>query len=85
LINNHREVVGVFAGDFVAEHRAGVKRARELYATPTPRECDIVVTNSCPIENQAGKSLWPAKVCLKKGGIAVVVAQSVEGQAIHSF
>ncbi|MDP6037597.1 MAG: lactate racemase domain-containing protein, partial [Candidatus Latescibacteria bacterium] len=83
LINNRREVVGVFAGDFVAQHRAGVKRARELYATPTPPDCDIVVTNAYPIENQAGKSLWPTRLCLKKGGTAVVVAQSIEGQALH--
>ena len=28
LINNRREIIGVFAGDFIAQHRAGVERAR---------------------------------------------------------
>jgi nickel-dependent lactate racemase len=83
LINNRREVVGVFAGDFVTEHRAGVKRALQLYATPTPKECDIVVTNAYPIENQTGKSLWPTKLCLKEGGTAVIITQTIEGQALH--
>lgn len=83
LINNRREVVGVFAGDFVAQHRAGVKRARELYATTCPENMDIVVCNTYPIENQATKGVWPARRSLKQGGTAVVVTHTVEGQAMH--
>ena len=83
LINNRREVVGVFAGDFISQHRAGVEQAKQLYATPIPSECDIVVTNAFPIENQVGKGVWPANLSLKEGGLAVVVVQSVEGQAAH--
>ena len=83
LINNRRELVGVFAGDFVAQHRAGVARARELYATPCPKEMDIVVCNTYPIENQATKGVWPGRVSLKVGGTAVVITQSIEGQAMH--
>ena len=83
LINNRREIVEVFAGDFVVAHRAGVERAKQLYATPTPANCDIVVTNSYPIENQAAKCLWPAKLCLKEGGTAVVITHTIEGQALH--
>ena len=29
-----QKLLGVFAGDFVAQHRAVVKRVLELYATP---------------------------------------------------
>ena len=83
LINNKREIIGVFAGDFIAQHRAGVERAREVYATPCPEDVDIVVSNAYPIENQATKGVWPARVCLKKGGLAVIVTQTVEGQALH--
>ena len=83
LVNNRRELVGVFAGDFVAEHRAGVARAREMYATPCPRDMDIVVCNTYPIENQATKGVWPARVSLKEGGTAVVITHTIEGQAMH--
>lgn len=83
LVNNRRDVIGVFAGDFIEQHRAGVKQAKEVYATPTPRELDIVVTNAYPIENQATKAAWPARLCLKEGGTAVVVTHSPEGQASH--
>ncbi|MBS10402.1 MAG: hypothetical protein CME19_02215 [Gemmatimonadetes bacterium] len=83
LINNRRELVGVFAGHFIAQHRAGVARAREQYATACPENMDIVVCNTYPIENQATKGVWPARLSLKAGGTAVVVTQSIEGQALH--
>ena len=83
LINQRREVVQVFAGQFMAQHRAGVDAAKRLYTTPLASECDVVVVNTYPIENQATKGIWPADLSLKEGGVAVVVSESVEGQAPH--
>jgi hypothetical protein len=83
LVNNRREVIGVFAGDFITQHRAGVDKARELYATPVVKNSDIVIMNAYPIENQTIKAVWPGRRALKEGGIGVVITQSVEGQAPH--
>lgn len=83
LVNNRRDIVGVFAGDFITQHRAGVEKAKQLYSTSVIKDCDIVVMNTYPIENQAIKGIWPGKLSLKQGGLAVVVAQSAEGQALH--
>jgi nickel-dependent lactate racemase len=83
LVNNRREIVGVFAGDFISQHRAGVEQAKRLYATRMAAGCDVVVTNAYPIENQVIKGTWPANPSLREGGHAVVVVQSVEGQALH--
>jgi len=83
LINNRREIIGVFAGDFITQHRAGVERAKQLYATPIIKASDIVVMNAFPIENQVIKSIWPGRAALKEGGVAVVLTHSVEGQACH--
>ena len=83
LINQRREVVQVFAGQFVEQHRAGVAVAQNLYATPVASDCDVVVTNTYPIENQAAKGIWPPDLSLKEGGVAVVICESVEGQAPH--
>jgi len=83
LVNNRREVIGVFAGDFITQHRAGVKKARQLYATPIIKDSDIVVMNAFPIENQTIKAVWPGRLALKEGGLGVVITQSVEGQAPH--
>ena len=83
LINQRREVVQVFAGQFLEQHRAGVAKAQKLYATPLASDCDVVVTNTYPIENQAAKGIWPPDLSLKEGGVAVVISESVEGQAPH--
>lgn len=83
LVNNRREIIGVFPGDFITQHRAGVERARQLYATPILKGADIVVMNAYPIENQTIKCVWPGRLALKEGGTAVIVTQSVEGQAPH--
>jgi nickel-dependent lactate racemase len=83
LVNNRREIIGVFAGDFIAQHRAGVEQAKKLYTTSIAENCDIVVTNAYPIDSQVIKSIWPVNLSLKEGGHAVVVVQSVEGQALH--
>lgn len=83
LVNNRREIVGVFAGDFIEQHRAGVKKGRELYTTQVVADSDIVVTNAYPIENQTIKAMWPGRLSLKDGGVAVIISQSIEGQALH--
>jgi len=38
VVNHRREVVGLFAGDVVAEHRTGVKLATQVYRTETVKE-----------------------------------------------
>ena len=83
LVNNRRQIIGVFAGDFITQHRAGVEKARQLYSTPVMKECDIVVMNSYPIENQTLKAVWPGRHGLKENGLGVVITQSVEGLAPH--
>ena len=83
LVNNRREITGLYAGDFIEQHRAGVETARKMYATPVEQDCDIVVTNAYPIENLAIKAIWPGHISLKTGGTVVMVAQSVEGIAPH--
>ena len=40
---------GVFAGDFIEAHRAGIRFARRIYSTPKPQELlDIAILNAFP-------------------------------------
>ena len=80
VINNHRQTIGLFAGDLVEEHRAAVKMARNEYATEMPGNVDVVVANSYPDESQMVRSMWPVPRCLKKGGDVVFLTHSFEGQ-----
>ncbi|MGH8059580.1 MAG: hypothetical protein ACREOH_20465, partial [Candidatus Entotheonellia bacterium] len=54
-----------------------------VYTTPVPKDCDIVVTNSYPIENEPGKALWGANASVKQGGDVVCIVQSPEGHIPH--
>jgi nickel-dependent lactate racemase len=85
VVNNRREIIGVFAGDFILQHGAGSKYAESVYASPIARECDIVVANAYPMENQMKRSIWPARVSLRKGGVFVVVSQSGGGPILHNL
>ncbi|MCL4534314.1 MAG: lactate racemase domain-containing protein [Bacteroidetes bacterium] len=83
VINGKREPVGVFCGDVVAEHRVGVDLAWKTYGTPCEKEYDVVVANSYPIDLQVHKGIWPAVECMKDGGSAVVLCNSVQGESLH--
>jgi lactate racemase len=80
VLNNRREIIGLFAGDFVAAHRAAAGMARLAYSTETVRDADIVVVNSYPDESQVGRSFWPIDASLRPGGDAVLICYSWEGQ-----
>ena len=80
VLNERREVVALFAGDFVAEHRAAVELARKLYRSETVTDADILVVNSYPDESQIIRSYWTVPLSLREGGDVVVVTYSWEGQ-----
>ncbi|MDP6453690.1 MAG: lactate racemase domain-containing protein, partial [SAR202 cluster bacterium] len=85
VLNNRREVVGLFAGDLVEEHRAGAELARELYTTETVEDADILITNSYPDESQLGRAFWCIGRSLREGGDVVVLSHSRDGQNLHQL
>ena len=85
VLNNRREVVAMFAGDFVAEHRAGVEVARKTYVTDTVEEADVVVANSYPDECQTNRATWVVPSSLKEGGDVVLISHSYDGQCLHQY
>jgi nickel-dependent lactate racemase len=83
VLNNRREVIGLFAGDLVQEHRAGVALARDMYSTELVSDVDVLVLNSYPDECQIGRATWPIPRSLREGGDVVVICHSWEGQNLH--
>jgi len=79
VMNNKREAVGVFVGDFVEEHRKACLLGREIYATEMAKEADVVVVNSYPQEYEPLPAFWPAGRSLKMGGYVILIYQSVRG------
>ncbi|MFC1860595.1 lactate racemase domain-containing protein [Chloroflexota bacterium] len=85
VLNNRREVVGLFAGDLVKEHRAGVELARQLYKTETVTDADVIVLNSYPDEFQLSRSMGCVPGSLHEGGDVVLLTHSHEGQVLHQM
>src|SRR5207248_7686514 len=50
----HGQIVGCYAGDVVAAHRAGAWFSREIYAAEMPGRADIVLIDSYP----ADRDIW---------------------------
>ncbi len=91
-----RGIAGVFAGDFVAAHRAGAAYAREIFATPLPTDLvDIVITNAYPCDLdflQADRALTILEAAqragnriLRPGGTTVISTASPEGRGYHAL
>jgi lactate racemase len=85
ILNNRREVVGVFAGDFVAEHREAAKLAVQVYRTETITDADVVVANSYPDEVQLVRTMWTIGASLRQGGDVVIWSYAPDGQNLHQL
>jgi nickel-dependent lactate racemase len=94
VTNSRRQIAGLFTGDFVAAHRAGVAFARTVYATSMPEApVDVAICNAYPKDTdflQAGLALnilntaaLTGQPVLKPEGTVVIVTASPEGRGYH--
>lgn len=85
VLNNRREAVGLFAGDFVEEHRAGVELARQIYKSESVENVDVLVLNSYPDEFQVNRSMKFIPGSLREGGDVVLISHAHGGQCVHQL
>lgn len=84
VMNLSRDTVAVFVGDLVAAHRAGVKVARNHYATPVPAAAEVVVANAYAKANEAAIAVETGRKLLKEeGGDLIITCNIPEGQICH--
>ncbi len=83
-LNKHRRITGVFAGDLVQAHDAGIEFVRRTAMRPVPQTYEIVVTtnNYYPADldlYQSVKGMKAAAQITKEGGAIVLAAGCEEG------
>jgi nickel-dependent lactate racemase len=83
VVNHKKEILGLFVGDFVEQHRKGIAFANKAYGTENRGKFDLMVLNAFPIEESPEKALWPAQESLKRGGDVVLIWQTTEGLLPH--
>jgi lactate racemase len=89
---SRRGIAGLVTGDLVAAHRAGVARAREVFATPAPGEVDVCVLSSYPKDSEflqwsTALSPWASagRPLVRPQGTVVVAGAAPEGYGFHSL
>lgn len=85
-----RDIAGVFAGDPVAAHAAGVKFVSESLLETIPEPVDAVITTAAgyPLDltfYQAIKGITAAQHILKPGGKILLIAECDEGAGAREF
>ena len=79
-----RSITGVFAGDMVLAHYAGIEQARRIASACVEEEVDIVLTTGggFPLDMtfyQTIKGMTAAVPIVKKGGTIIVASECAEG------
>jgi len=83
-LTKEREISGVFAGNPVQAHAAGVSFMRENSTFPMPRLADAVITSSAgyPLDltfYQTAKGITAAQHIVKRGGRILLLGECAEG------
>ena len=87
-LNRERQITGVFAGDLVEAHRAGVAFVRKHALQPVEAPFDIVITSNSgyPLDlnlYQAVKGMSAAAQIVRPGGHIIIAAQCWDGIPDH--
>jgi lactate racemase len=83
-LNDRRQITGVFAGDLLAAHKAGIEFVRASAMQPVPDLFDVVVTTNSgyPLDlnlYQGVKGMSAAARIVKPGGLIILAAECREG------
>jgi nickel-dependent lactate racemase len=92
VVNSKRELAGVFVGDVVSAHRAGVQLARQVYATEISRQVDVVILNAYPkdmemfqIDNAFGMYRSAGEGLVKDDGVVILTSACTLGRGYHAL
>ncbi len=89
-LDENRNIVGIFAGDYLEAHAAGVEFVRKHVGDTVKEPVDIVITSSAgaPLDAtfyQAVKGMTAALPIIKKGGTIIIAAECKEGLGSPEF
>jgi nickel-dependent lactate racemase len=92
VVNQKREVAGIFVGDFREAFEKGVALARKVYQTPLPRKADVAVLSAYPkdtdliqSENALNVLRSTPRSFLKDAGKIVLMSASSHGPGVHGI
>lgn len=89
-LNAQRQITGVFAGELVAAHDAGIARAKRQYVRAIPHAFDIVVSTNMgyPADillYQSVKGISVAAKAVREGGAIILAAECRDGLGLDEY
>jgi nickel-dependent lactate racemase len=88
VLNQRRDVCGLFSGDRVAAHREGVAFATEIYSVKTVMDADVVIVDAYPFDTTFqfahDRSLWQFEE-LKNNVSKIIMASCPAGLGNHDL
>lgn len=90
VLNSHKKVVKVVAGEVTNAHREGAKYIDDMFRVEIDKLADIVITSPGGYPKdidlyQTHKAMENAMLAVKKGGILIVVGECVDGLGEGKF
>jgi nickel-dependent lactate racemase len=82
VLNSKLEIVHVAAGHPIKAHREGVKVSAQMCGVKIPREADVLITDSYPMDldlRQGLKALANGIRAVRKGGLLIDLVRAEEG------
>ncbi|MEM3713435.1 MAG: nickel-dependent lactate racemase [Nitrososphaeria archaeon] len=82
ILDERKNVVKVYCGEFVKAHRECVKEYERIYGVRVSEQADILMLGSCPRDATFGHAtfaLYSAVQLVKEGGTIIFVAPCLEG------
>ena len=89
-LNERREITGVFAGELIAAHQAGIAQAERQYVRSIPHLFDIVVSTNMgyPADlnlYQSVKGMSVGAQAVREGGAVVLAAECRDGLGLAEY
>lgn len=84
VLNENKEFLQVFAGDYIQAHREGCRFVESVYGTPLARRGDLVIASCGGYPKdinvyQMQKTMDNAWLAVRDGGVIIILAECREG------
>lgn len=90
VLNEKKQILKAFAGDYIKAHREGCRYLDSIYGVEIEEKADIVIVSPGGYPKdvnlyQAQKSLDNAKYAIKENGTIILLAECIEGFGSKTF
>lgn len=90
VLNEKKEFLAVFAGDYIEAHREGCKLVDEVYGPELDAPADLVIASCCGYPKdinvyQMQKTMDNAWVAVREGGIVILCGECIEGTGSATY